>query len=247
MPLTFPLAARKYRTGPINPGLSYATVEDFADSLDNLPQLATKAGDLKDVQRPWAFKAICALLPPGSRLCEVGAGTPFVAAALAEAGYEVTIVDPYDGSGNGPKEYEAYCRQFPQLTFLRHQFGPEIPGLEPSSLDAIYSISVIEHIPFAGIDSFVAGSHKYLKPDGRHVHAIDVVVAGNGDNYHLEMLAHFLQHFQISETSISQFKQRALADSETYFLSAEAHNRWRGQMRYDQFPMRKVVSAHFVQ
>jgi hypothetical protein len=240
------IAASKYLNSHVVRGLSYATVEDFVDSLDNLSDLATKAGDLKDVQRPWAFKTISALLPPGAHLCEVGAGTPYVAAALFEAGYRVTIVDPYDGSGNGPKEYETYCKQFPQLTFVRQQFGPEMPELHASSFDAIYSISVIEHIPLPGIDSLVAGAQKYLKEGGLQVHAIDTVVAGPGDKYHLQLLGHFLQYYEIAETSLIQFREQSLADSETYFLSAEAHNRWRGQMAYHQFPMRKVVSAQVV-
>lgn len=240
------LAASKYLNSPVTPGLTYATVEDFVDSLDNLSGLANIANDLKDVQRPWAFKMICALLPPGAHVCEVGAGTPYVAAALSEAGYRVTIVDPYDGSGNGPKEYEHYCKEFPKLTILRHQFGPEIPGLHASCFDAIYSISVIEHIPLPGIDSLVAGAQKYLKDGGRQVHAIDMVLAGQGDKDHSQLLAHFLNHYQINEPSIGKFKEQALTDSETYFLSAEAHNRWRGQMAYCNFPMRKVVSAQVV-
>jgi hypothetical protein len=34
------------------------------------------------------------------------------------------------------------------------------------------------------------------------------------------------------------------ADTETYFLSAESHNRWRGSTPYDEFPMRVCVSVH---
>jgi hypothetical protein len=35
---------------------------------------------------------------------------------------------------------------------------------------------------------------------------------------------------------------RLAADPDAYFLSAEAHNRWRGRTSYDDFPMRRCVS-----
>ena len=36
------------------------------------------------------------------------------------------------------------------------------------------------------------------------------------------------------------------ADTETLYLSAEAHNRWRGNVPYDRFPMRVCVSIQTV-
>src|SRR5207248_2905039 len=80
------------------PMFSYGTVRDYCDSCDNLPWLSSVQNDLKDLQRPWTVKATLGLLPPGSRLLEIGAGQPLVAAWLANLGYRVTIVDPYDGS-----------------------------------------------------------------------------------------------------------------------------------------------------
>ena len=38
--------------------LSYGTVRDFADSLDNLGGLARANGDMKDLQRCWVLKAV---------------------------------------------------------------------------------------------------------------------------------------------------------------------------------------------
>src|SRR5207248_6507130 len=60
-----------------------ATVKDFVDSHEYLRPLATVQGDLKDVQRPWAVKAILANVPRGGRVLEIGAGQPFVADLLA--------------------------------------------------------------------------------------------------------------------------------------------------------------------
>src|ERR1700755_1440750 len=90
------------------PFCSYGTVEDYCDSCDHLPSFSTVQNDLKDLQRPWTGKAALSLLPKGSRLLEIGAGQPLVAGLLADLGYEVTVIDPYDGSGRGPTEFERF-------------------------------------------------------------------------------------------------------------------------------------------
>jgi hypothetical protein len=33
-------------------------------------------------------------------------------------------------------------------------------------------------------------------------------------------------------------------DPETYFVSAESHNRWRGAVPYDDYAMRRIVSVN---
>jgi hypothetical protein len=40
--------------------------------------------------------------------------------------------------------------------------------------------------------------------------------------------------------------ERMQQDTETYHLSAESHNRWRGSVPYEDFPMRDVVSIQIV-
>ena len=97
--------------------MSVASVSDFCDSMDYLQSFATIAGDIKDVQRPWMIKAILGSVPAGGKLLEVGAGEPFVADFLSRCGYEVTIIDPYDGSGQGPTEFEAFRARFEHIKF----------------------------------------------------------------------------------------------------------------------------------
>src|SRR5712664_1915654 len=94
--------ARRYREKPPFPELSYGTVRDYCDSADFFPQLDRHQKDLKTVERPWAVKAILNRVPPGGRLLEIGSGEPLAAATLAGLGYDVTVCDPFDGSGNGP-------------------------------------------------------------------------------------------------------------------------------------------------
>lgn len=234
----------KYKSATI-PDLGVATVRDFCDSWDHLRPLASIAGDLKDVQRPWMIKAIVASVPIGGRICEIGAGEPFVAAFLAQCGYEVTIVDPYDGSGQGPVDYEAYSAAHPGIRFVRSNFGQSVPGLSDGYFDAIYSVSVLEHVPMDKVASVCEGVRRYGKPAVRSIHAIDHVLRGAGDAYHLQKLHRYGEQLGISSTSIDHVTARCELDVETYFLSAEGHNFWRGAMPYEAFPMRKVVSVHF--
>jgi hypothetical protein len=60
------------------------------------------------------------------------------------------------------------------------------------------------------------------------------------------MLDNFLAHFKITVREIDALLEKAMCSTETYFLSAESHNRWRGNIPYDSFPMRKVISVQFV-
>src|SRR5438309_11950902 len=99
--------------------------------------------DLKDVQRPWALKAIVGSVRPGSRLLEIGAGKPVVADQLAQLGYDVTVIDPYDGRDRGPAEFEALQAAYPLVRFIRGLFPRDVPPVE--RYDCVYSISVPEH------------------------------------------------------------------------------------------------------
>ena len=94
-------------------------MRDFCDSVDHLHPLATANGDLKDCQRPWVFKAILAKVAYGGRLLEIGGGEPLVADLLNRLGYQVWVVDPYDGSGNGPQDFERFRADCPGLKFVR--------------------------------------------------------------------------------------------------------------------------------
>lgn len=240
-----PIVDRYVRRGP-PPALSVATVADFVDSHEHLHRLATAAGDLKDVQRPWALKAVLGAVPAGSAVCEIGAGEPLVAGALADLGYRVTVVDPYDGSGNGPTDLARYRAAYPRVRIIDRHFAADVPGLMPGELDALYSISVLEHLDDAALAAVVAGGRRFLRPGGRQIHAIDFVAAGVGADYHRRMLGTFLGHFGVAPSAIDDLLARAQADTETYFLSAEAHNRWRGSVPYERFPMRRVISVQYV-
>ena len=235
--------ARLYDSYPVK-ALSYGTVRDYCDSCDHLSFL-TANGDLKDCQRPWVLKAILSKLPRKGRLLEIGAGEPLVADLLQRLGYEVWIVDPYDGSGNGPTAFEEYRRRYPALKFLRTLFGDDLKELEPRSVDCIYSISVLEHLCDA-IDPVFGGLKRFLKPGGVTIHAVDHVTRGHSSEYHLANLRRMMDGFGFEQSELDRVLEAMRDDLDTYYLSAEGHNRWRGGLPYDDFPMRDCVSIQIV-
>jgi hypothetical protein len=221
--------------------LTYGTVRDLADSRDHLAGLARTSDEMKDLQRCWMVKAVLGSVDPGSRLVEIGAGEPLVADLLSRLGYEVAVVDPYDGSGHGPVEFERFRRGYPELSFVRERFPPA-QGL-PRPIGCVYSISVLEHIPLESIGDVVDGARGLLAPGGCAIHAIDHVLAGWGAEAHLERLEEMVRRLGLDKEDLCRLLDRLRDDPETYFVSPEAHERWRGALPYDQYPMRRIASV----
>ena len=233
------------------PGLGYATVSDYCESVDELPQIAPTDGDLKNVQRPWAAKTIIGCTPRPARLLEIGGGEPIVSGFLAELGYEVTLVDPYDGFGNGPTEYENYVRLFPHVNILREYFRPGLSGLVPQSFDAIFSISVLEHVASDSLSSCFDAIAEFLAPGGASIHCFDFILQGHGDTHDFENAQRIIaEQNRISgaanEHSFDELLQRLRSDVETFFLAPQGHHHWRGGRSYSEFPFRKVVSIQTI-
>jgi hypothetical protein len=227
------------------PPVSFGTVRDFADSGDNMPGLADSNFDMKDMQRCWTIKAILGNVEPGGKILEIGAGEPLVAGVLSRLGYDATIVDPYDGSGNGPREYESFREAYPDLRFVREQFPPgeDLGG----GYDAVYSISVLEHVPLEAIDGVISAARGQIaERGGVSIHAVDHVLAGWGADEHLEKLRRIVSASGLSLEDLEATIATMETDPETYFVSAEAHNRWRGGLPYDDYAMRRIGSVNLL-
>lgn len=223
--------------------VDYGTVKDFSDSRNILPEICGLNGDLKNSQRAWMIKAILGNVPIGSNILEIGAGEPIVANVLTKLGYNVTIVDPYDGSGNGPTHYEVYKMQYPQINIIRSYFDESLSAVPKNSFDAIYSISVLEHVPADKTTDLAKATNLFLKDGGKNIHAIDHVFKGLGQEFHETQLNNYFKGFGIKEnytTVLNKLKD----DVETYFMSAEGHLFWAGNTSYTDFPFRKVVSIN---
>jgi ubiquinone/menaquinone biosynthesis C-methylase UbiE len=226
------------------PQLGYATVRDFVDSFEHLNSLACAQGDLKDVQRPWTLKTIISSVPPGSRLLEIGGGQPYVADLLSRLGYEVWLVDPYDGSGAGPVEFDDFRAACPKVRFVRDRFSDRLLEIPANGFECVFSISVLEHLDQPGLDAVFAGMQRCLARRGRSIHAVDHVLRGKGAAEHLANLRYLTMKAGIPSESLDRLLSDLAQDTETYYLSAESHNRWRGSVPYEEFPMRVCVSIH---
>ena len=219
-------------------GISYATVRDYCESVDELPQITGLDGDLKNVQRPWAAKAVLTNVPPPARLLEIGGGEPIVSGFLSELGYDVTLVDPYDGFGNGPTDYQRYVELFP------HAFTA-------GSFDAIFSVSVLEHLRGSSLTSCFEAMAEFLSPQGISIHCFDFILQGPGDAHDFANAQRILSEQQkiTQKSAAEQFEnlvQRLKTDVETFFLSPQGHHHWRRGQPYADFPFRKVVSLQTV-
>ena len=235
--------AKHYADFSPSEALGYATVKDYSDSVDTVKALATINQDLKDAQRPWVLKAILGSIAPGGRLLEIGAGDPWVADLLARLGYEVVVVDPYDGRDRGPAQFEQIKAQFPRITFLRGLFPEALFGLKDDKFDCIYSISVLEHLSMDSIEALFAGIAAHNRtPASPTIHAVDHVLLGNDAESHYLRLKKIVECVGFREQDLRTMLDRVKCDPDAYFLSAEAHNRWRGTTPYDEFPMRRCVS-----
>ena len=235
---------KRYRNYPIHP-LSYATVQDYCDSFDHMRPFAELNGDLKDVQRPWTLKSLLTILPKSSRVLEIGAGEPWVGDLLARLGHKVWVCDPYDGTGNGPVEFERYRRECPNINFVKAFFSSTALDLPAHFFDAIFSISVLEHVPVDRLSVLFTGIHKHLKPSGYSIHSVDHVHKGRGATEHLLGLQKINVLSGNTDGELNATLSAMSDDIETYYLSAESHNRWRAGVPYESFPMRVCVSIHF--
>ena len=105
----------------------------------------------------------------GERLLEMGGGWSRVANILAKKN-TVVNADKFDGADGGPSRTPLRRREKIVRTYL----GDMSAELEPQSFDAVYSISVLEHIAPKMLDRVVEDIDRVLKSGGRTIHAIDV-------------------------------------------------------------------------
>ena len=233
--------------------LSYATVRDYCESADLLPQITGRDGDLKNVQRPWAVKAVHACAPPPARVLEIGGGEPLVSGFLSDLGYTVTLIDPYDGFGNGPRDYAGYVERFPGVRIVRGYLDRDTHVFASGTFDLAVSVSVLEHIQWPALQSCFERIAEVLTPGGASIHCFDFVLEGDGQEYAKETALQILKaqaalahSADDGADALPGMIEALRLDLETFYLSPQGHNSWRGRQTYGQFPFRKVVSLQTI-
>lgn len=124
---------------------------------------------------PWAYHAVP--LRPGARAVEIGGSLAGLQFVLAHQGVKVINVDPGERAAHGwPVNHDSIARlnrAFNTDVELRNCYIEEA-GLEERSVDLVYSISTIEHIPLELLPSILAEVNRILVPGGRFVLTVDL-------------------------------------------------------------------------
>jgi hypothetical protein len=128
---------------------------------------------------PVVAKLITEILPPGSRLIDVGAGVTPLAPFLTSRGYVVDTVDPSPTIRSWPPQpdwNEWYFLDYGSVGLANRSWNctlDKLPRRPPS--DGIYSISVIEHVTAAARRSLLSDISARTRPGGLVVLTIDLV------------------------------------------------------------------------
>lgn len=143
-----------------------------------IPIAADKRWTLKEYG---ALFVLDTLIAQGARrVLEVGPGFDRTFAEVARnLGIEYWFVDRSNnelGIGKNDPRFTEVVRQRKAAGahWIDGLLGTPVDGLADGMFDAVFSISVLEHVPDAAIASVVAETKRILRPGGCSVHSIDV-------------------------------------------------------------------------
>jgi SAM-dependent methyltransferase len=175
--------------------IDYATIDQYMEYLDypeKINQIAWPPhGNLKEYQRFWAYKQIANGLastsrpgttadqPAGAgvRILEIGAGTPSLLSTIQkDFGCDCWILDRYEGCGGGPTDLAKYREQYPGIHFVTGDIGDFSAELPDDYFDFVFSVSVIEHVPFDRWEQCFQDMLRVAKRGATLFHAIDLVL-----------------------------------------------------------------------
>lgn len=124
---------------------------------------------------PWAFHATP--LEPGMLAVDLGGSLGGFQFAVASEGLHVINVDPSDAAAHGwpvsTKTLRQLNRAYRTDVELRKVFLQD-SNLRPGSLDRIFCISTVEHIPQDELPSLMTEVGRLLKPGGKAVLTVDL-------------------------------------------------------------------------
>jgi SAM-dependent methyltransferase len=139
---------------------------------------AQRNSTTRAIEFPWAFHAV--KVGSGLRTLEVGGALSGFQFALSASGASVINLDPFVRFGEDtgpPSDPESAHRQ------MNMWFGTDVrlirsdisrAGIPSGSIDVIYSISTLEHMPSDEITQLLQEARRILRPGGRMVLTVDL-------------------------------------------------------------------------
>lgn len=132
----------------------------YAKWHDNSPEhYAESARFYGDLLAP-----VLQTLDKSSRILDVGCGTGLLVYALRNLGYANV-----EGIDLSPQQIEASCAAGLPCTLVDDPYLERRAATEPGSLDAVFLMDVLEHVPVASQMVFVGAISRLLKSSGRLV------------------------------------------------------------------------------
>lgn len=110
-------------------------------------------------------------------IAEIGGGNSRILKLLDKKDIKCLNIEDFQGSGQGPTE-EVHI---PGVQNMVCKVGQSSSLIQDSSIDFIFSISVLEHVPDENIIQFFEDTARILRPGGTVLHLIDAYVHSSSD------------------------------------------------------------------
>lgn len=134
--------------------------------------------DTRTVEYPWAY--FQSGIKVGQTAVDLGggfSGFPFV---LSKCGVDVTVVDPFldygpdRHYGNSPEETFKSLNRIYGTNVKSKVSGLTGANLDADSVDVLFSISVLEHLPLSVFEETIREAFRVIKPGGLFVITLDL-------------------------------------------------------------------------
>lgn len=140
-------------------------------------EIKSKSHELKSAQDLAVYSRLRKL--KGRVLGEIGGGDSRILGSLSRNNVTYNI-EKFSGEAGGPSE-EVHIDG---VTNLNTYVGEHSELLPSNHFDALFSISVVEHVPNQSLESFMEDQIRALKVGGEFIHAIDIYIEDKPSNYY---------------------------------------------------------------
>lgn len=156
------------------------TKRDFFDWTDK-GLCSLDRQELKNIQDGFVLSELAS--SRNAKILEMGGGVSRVLPRL-DRSCELWNADRLEGDGNGPGVSNDDARIRLVKTFLG-EFSAEMPS---EYFDAVFSVSVVEHIPESAIAAMVDDTIRILRPGGIAIHAVDLNIGDADMQSHVQFI-----------------------------------------------------------